>query len=393
MKKVTLCVIFGGKSTEYDVSLKSAYAILENVDLEKYDLIKLGITKEGLWYIYEGDNEKILKDEWLKDRVLPVTFDISTGHLIVLDKNMYAINIDVIFPVLHGGYGEDGRLQGLFDIMGVRYVGCGAFASHICMDKSLAKTVAEKEGFTVAKSVTVNPKLTYPVCSRTGLKPNKKRSLPCVREGGNVVDERVVDTTNKPLKQNQSHFVENAKLTCPVFVKPTMSGSSVGVYRAENEQMLENCVKKALTFGDSVLIEEEIQGSEIEVGVMEIDGKIVVSPVGMIKYKGEFYDYDTKYNCKENEYIIPAKISENVAERVRKTAKRLFIAFGCKGLARLDFFLKNDGSIVFNEVNTMPGFTEISMFPKLFMSQGLSFGDIVDKAVEGSERREEKRLI
>ena len=338
MKKPTLCVIFGGKSSEYEVSLRSAYAVLCHLDKEKYDVVRLGITKGGEWYIYEGENEGILRDSWQGNSALPVALDLTCGNLIVLGKDVYALEIDLFLPVLHGGCGEDGRLQGLLDMAGAKYVGCGAYASHLCMDKHLTKLVARELGVPVAKGGMINAK-----CK-----------------------------------------MQNAKLEFgyPVFIKPTTGGSSIGAYRVENEGEMGVCLEKALEYGD-VLVEELIVGDEVEVGVVEVGGDVVVSPVGMIRHGGRFYDYKTKYESGDNEYLIPAPIDPLVAEEIQGYARHLFCGLGCRGFGRFDFFVKENGRVVFNEVNTLPGFTDASMFPKLFMSMGYSFEELIDTLVAG----------
>ena len=330
MKKPTLCVIFGGKSSEHEVSLASAYGIISHIDLKKYDLVCLGITKKGKWYIFEGEHKKIKDGTWEGDRVLPVTIDLSSGHLLVLGKEAYEIRVDLFFPVLHGEQGEDGRIQGLFDIAGVKYVGCGAFSSHICMDKSLAKKIAEGVGISVARGKTV------------------------------------------------SQVCENTEFTYPVFVKPTMCGSSVGVSRVENEAELGGAVREALKHCHQAIIEECIFGDEVEVGILENGKELIASSVGMVKHSGKFYDYEAKYKCESNEYLIPAPFENCVLERVREYARTLFLCFGCQGLSRFDFFIKKDGGVVFNEVNTMPGFTEKSLFPRLFEPLGISYTSVID---------------
>ena len=332
MKKRTLCVIFGGKSSEYFVSLRSAFGVLSHLDGEKYDIVRVGITRGGAWYLFDGDNGEILADTWHKGAVIPVTLDVSSGQLLVLDKQIYAIDVDVFFPVMHGEYVEDGRLQGLFDICGVKYVGCGAFASHICMDKALTKDVAKRCGIRVSKGVG----------------------------------------------WEEGMSLEGLGFAYPVFVKPCMGGSSVGVCRVKNEGELRSAIERARLVCPRVLIEEEIVGREVEVGVLEAGGKLTVSPVGMIRHGGEFYGYEEKYNSLDNEYIIPAPMSEKTAKYIQECAKKLFLRLGCRGLSRFDFFVLENGDVVFNEVNTMPGFTEGSMFPMLFRAEGMEFERLLD---------------
>ena len=358
MKRLTLCVIFGGKSMEYEVSLRSAEQVLEHIDAEKYDVIRVWITREGKWYIFEGENREILR---LEDEKIgaAVTVDVNSGDLIELGSGKRH-RVDIYFPVMHGEYVEDGRLQGLFDICGAKYVGCGAFASHICMDKALAKDVARNLGIKVAKGVVLNAK-----CRMQKEQPfHRKRSpSPCTGEA------------------NGKFVGFGEEMEYPVFVKPCMSGSSVGVSRVENEGQLTFAIENAFKYCDRVMIEEGIDGKEVEVAVMERGGELIVSPAGMIKYTGKFYGYEEKYCSGDNEYIIPAPVGAETEKYLRECAKRLFLELGCRGLSRFDFFVKKDGEVVFNEVNTMPGFTKDSMFPMLLGAAGLSYGEIIEGIV------------
>ena len=400
MKKPTLCVIFGGKSSEYEVSLRSAYAVLCHLDKEKYDVVRLGITKGGEWYIYEGENEGILRDSWQGNSALPVALDLTCGNLIVLGKDVYALEIDLFLPVLHGGCGEDGRLQGLLDMAGAKYVGCGAYASHLCMDKHLTKLVARELGVPVAKGGMINAKCKMLNAELTTLPSPKGDTSPCtgeaVGENAKCTMQNAELTTLPSPKGDTSPYtgeavgvnaqckMQNAKLEFgyPVFIKPTTGGSSIGAYRVENEGEMGVCLEKALEYGD-VLVEELIVGDEVEVGVVEVGGEVVVSPVGMIRHGGRFYDYKTKYESGDNEYLIPAPIDPLVAEEIQGYARHLFCGLGCRGFGRFDFFVKENGRVVFNEVNTLPGFTDASMFPKLFMSMGYSFEELIDTLVAG----------
>ncbi|MBQ7225536.1 MAG: D-alanine--D-alanine ligase [Clostridia bacterium] len=436
MKRLTLCVIFGGKSMEYEVSLRSAEQVLEHIDAEKYDVIRVWITREGKWYIFEGENREILR---LEDEKIgtAVTVDVNSGDLIELGSGKRH-RVDIYFPVMHGEYVEDGRLQGLFDICGAKYVGCGAFASHICMDKALAKDVARKLGIKVAKGVVLNAK-----CRMQKEQPfHRKRSpSPCTgeaqvrptgepycyiaqgrhrrRENGKTELERslrlpLASTSLSRWRHGQEEAsvlrgdgeceINNPSVNCvdtfpctgeangkfvgfgekmeyPVFVKPCMSGSSVGVSRVENEGQLTFAIENAFKYCDRVMIEEGIDGKEVEVAVMERGGELVVSPAGMIKYTGNFYGYEEKYCSGNNEYIIPAPVGAETEKYLRECAKRLFLELGCRGLSRFDFFVKKDGEVVFNEVNTMPGFTKDSMFPMLLGAAGLSYGEIIEGIV------------
>ena len=346
MKKPTVCVLFGGKSDEYEVSLKSAYAVLSNIDNKKYDIVKIGITKSGEWYLFLGDISLILNDTWWQsDALCPVTIDTSLGKIVVFDRNTYSLDIDTVFPIIHGAFGEDGRLQGLLEMAGIKFVGCPSFSSFACMDKYLTKLVCDSVGVPNAKSVVIN-----------------KYDL--------VYFEKVAEKIRK--------------IGYPVFIKPARGGSSVGVSKISKESELYGAVSKALYHSERVIVEEFICGKETEIALIQDGGTLKLSTAGNLIYKSEFYDYDTKYNSDEVDYIIPAEISEKSYEKIKEYSKILFYALECKGLCRMDFFVKDDGSVIFNEVNTMPGFTDISMFPALLIHDGYTFSSIIDALLRES---------
>ena len=357
MKKRTLCVIFGGRSSEYTVSLRSAYKLISCISKEKYDLVRIGITKSGEWYLFEGRDEDILNDTWHKDKDQRVLIDASKGELLVVGKYVYALHIDFVFPVMHGEYVEDGRIQGLFDVAGIPYLGCGAFCSHICMDKSLAKAGAQSLGVSVAHSLLI----------KMG------------KNGEYLLNGEKIDLLGIKALLNKM------KIGYPVFVKPTMCGSSVGVSRVQDGMELKSALELALGYGDSALIEECIHGYEVELGVLEINGEPTASCVGMIRHSSEFYDYNTKYESGGADCIIPAPIDEKTAAYIRDIGKRLFLHFGCVGFARFDFFVSRCGKVIFNEVNTMPGFTSGSMFAMLFNATGVDMDLIIDSLVNSAK--------
>lgn len=346
MKKPTLCLIFGGKSNEYEVSLRSAYAVLENINADKYEVITIGITKDGKWYLYTGDYKFIADATWQEKGTIPVTVDFSNSCFITTCESdtPYQKNIrikpNVVFPVTHGSFGEDGVLQGILEAAGMQFVGCKALSSAVCMDKYTAKLTASDIGIPCAKAVTI-------------YRDNKKS-------------------------------LKKIKIPLPVFVKPSRSGSSVGVSQVENQSGMNSAVEEAFKWCSRVIVEEKIVGKEVEVALMQKNGELLISEAGEIKHNSGFYDYDTKYKSHDAEYIIPAEISDASKATIKKYARQLFSALECNGLCRMDFFVKDCGDVVFNEVNTMPGFTDISMFPMLFMYAGFSFSEIIDILV--SER-------
>ncbi len=337
MEKPTVAVIFGGESKEYEVSLSSAYSVLLEIDTERYNVIKIGITKDGKWYLYSGDNSKILNDTWHKSEDKRELFiDINKGAFFIEGKEL---KIDKILPVLHGEYGEDGRYASIFDALKIDYSGCQFFSGAFSMDKDVTKLIAKRESVPVANWMVVY---------------------------------------KGDLKNIQKIYRGAKKIGYPVFIKPSRTGSSVGVSCATNESELREALEVAFLSSPKVLIEEKIDGCESEVALISQNGKLIVSTVGQIKYKSEFYDYDTKYNSSEVEYIIPAKLTKRNESDIRKYAKKLWRALEIKDLCRMDFFVTPKGEIIFNEVNTFPGFTEISMFPKLLMHDGYSFKDIIN---------------
>lgn len=337
MEKMKIAVLFGGQSSEYEVSLASSYSVLLEIDKEKYEVIKIGITKNGKWYLYEGDISLILNDTWHKSEAKKeLIIDINRGAFMSEGK---PLKIDKILPVLHGEYGEDGRYASLFDILKIDFVGPNFFSGAITMDKDATKLIAKREGVPTAPWLAV---------------------------------------FQGDLKNMQKIQKSVSKIGYPVFVKPSRSGSSVGVSKVDSPKGLEAALRKALALCPKALIEECIYGRESEIAAILINGKLHLSSVGQIEYKSEFYDYETKYQSDEVKYIIPAKISKKSEAQLKKYAKKLFYALEIKDLCRMDFFIKENGEVIFNEVNALPGFTGISMFPKLLMHDGYTFKDIIN---------------
>ena len=345
MKKLSVCILFGGISPEHEVSLRSAEAVLNHIDKEKYHVFPVGITREGDWILYGGNDYSDLPSGKWKDHpdnhrvaISPIrdqgllTFE---GDCVVRER------IDVVFPVLHGENGEDGAMQGLLQLAGIPYVGPHVAASAVAMDKTLTKLVVDHAGVTQAQ-------------------------WQLVRRGELV--SRMDDTLNA---------LEN-RFAYPMFVKPAGTGSSVGVSKAANREALAEALKAAAKYDEKILVEEFIRGREIEVAVMG-NGNPVASICGEIDSGAEFYDYDAKYVTDTSVAYVPARIPEDVAESVRDAAVRVYRAVGCQGLSRVDFFVTyEDNRVVFNEINTLPGFTSISMYPKLFAASGIPFTQLID---------------
>ena len=349
MKK-RVCVIFGGESSEYEVSLVSATAIIKNLDKEKYEPVFLGITRDGKWYFYEGDTESIISGEWVNGKITPAVVSPSKnggkGELLLSDGRR--IGFDVVFPAVHGQNCEDGKLQAVFELMGVPCVGSGCAASAVCMDKSLTKKVLRSEGIPQADAIFVEE---YEL------------------ENGGIGRIR--------------NFAEEKKY--PVFVKPACAGSSVGASKVSCESELLPAVRKAMDVGGKILVETYIKGREIEVAVTGNED-LEVSVCGEINPGFDFYDYDTKYKNDTASYFIPARLSAKTSGIVREYAEKIFRSLGCRGYARVDFFVTDNETVFFNEINTLPGFTPISMYPKLMMNAGYSFGDVVNTLIGLAEK-------
>lgn len=345
MKKLKLGVIFGGMSTENEVSCVSGVSVIKNLNKDKYDIFPIYIDKNGKWFEIQNleENEKL--GEGLKDKN-PI--DNIMGFLKTLD---------VVFPVLHGLYGEDGTIQGVFELLQIPYVGCGVLASSVGMDKVYTKVIFDKAKINQTKYVYIrkyNDNYIY-------------------------IDR---EFNEKILKIEEVSRMTMEKLKFPMFVKPSNSGSSVGISKVETKEELEKAINEASKFDKKILIEEGINGREVECAVLGNED-VISSSVGEIKAADEFYSYDAKYNNQESKTLIPANISEEKLEEIRKLAIKAFKAIDGKGLSRVDFFIENGTETVYiNEINTLPGFTSISMYPKLFDHIGIGYTELLDKLVE-----------
>ena len=345
MGKIKVGIIFGGMSTENEVSVVSAGSILQNIDREKYEVFPIYIDKEGKWYKYIEDGRKKVLGEKVEN-IVEIENIIS-----------YIQRLDVRFPVLHGLYGEDGTIQGLFELLKIPYVGCKVLASSVGMDKVYTKIVFEKAGI-----------------DQTPYEYVRKYKNKYIYVDKNF-DEKILD-----LKEIAKKITE--KLEFPMFIKPSNSGSSVGVKKAENENELIENIEYASKFDNKILIEQGVIGKEVECAVLGNE-KVIASCVGEIKAADEFYSYDAKYKNEESKTEIPANISEEISEEIRKEAIKAFKAIDGKGLSRVDFFVENKTNrIIINEINTMPGFTDISMYPKMFAKSGISYEKLITNLIE-----------
>lgn len=344
--KIKVAVIFGGQSSEHEISEISASSVIKNLDQSKYEIIKVGITKSGTWHIFNGPVEYVKSGEWERE----VT---DHGMAVIEEIRKQA---DVVFPLLHGLYGEDGSVQGVLELMNKPYVGCGILSSALGMDKAYAKIIFQHAGI---------PQADYMVFTR-----NQIKTVP-----------DVIPTIEK-------------RFGYPCFVKPSNSGSSVGVTKAHNRDELIEGLNVAGIYDRKIIVEEFIEARELECAVLGNDQPIA-SVVGEIIPSREFYDYDAKYNDDTSQLIIPAQIDEDTANEIREYAIRAYKALDCSGMSRVDFFMhKKTGKVYINEINTIPGFTNISMYPKLFEASGISYPELLDKLIElAFERYKEKSNI
>ena len=360
MQKKRIAVIFGGKSSEHEVSRVSASYVISQIPTEKYEIVTIGITKEGRWFLYEGDTASIADGSWennANNRTAFIAPAPSVGGIIIINKDgsTEKVKLDVVFPVLHGKNGEDGTLQGLLEMSEIPYVGCGVLASAECMDKVSTNIMLEHSGIDQAA-------FTWFYSSDFRADPDK-----CIAR------------------------VEKDLGAYPLFVKPANAGSSVGITKAHSREELVPAIEKALKEDSRILIEENIIGKEVECAVLGNENPFVSTP-GQIVPAAEFYDYDAKYNNAASLLYIPAKISPELTEKVKQIAAKAYTSLGCEGLSRVDFFVTDEGRILLNEINTLPGFTAISMYPKLMASSGIEGSELIEQLIDLAFERAGKNV-
>lgn len=340
-KKKTLAVLFGGHSSEYEVSLQSAAAVLEAIDAGQFEPLPIGITKDGDWYHYLGTYSAIAAGTWADDPALlrPAAFSPSRGAPGFREEHNGAWTlrrVDLAFPVLHGKNGEDGTVQGLLELAGIPLVGCGTLASALCMDKDRAHKLVSLAGIAVPKSVVLE-------------------------ENTAAARQTVSDT-----------------LAFPVFVKPVRAGSSFGVTRVETRDALGAAVDTAFRYDSAVIVEEAVPGFEVGCAVLGTD-TLTVGRADEIELSGGFFDYEEKYTLKTSRIHMPARVDAATERRIQEAAKTIYRALGCSGFARVDLFLTPSGELVFNEVNTIPGLTAHSRYPNMMKGIGLSFSEMIGR--------------
>lgn len=350
--KLEIAILFGGVSSEHEVSRMSASSVLNYINKTKYNIRTIGITKAGAWYLTEANSEQIKDGSWenLKSNKKAVISPDREDHGILVaepDGTVSKHHIDVVFPIMHGQNSEDGTIQGLFQISGISCVGSGTAASAAGMDKATTKAMVKQNGGVSQAKCYVSHKFEY--------------------EADKGIEEGLID------KYFYSKY--------PLFVKPANAGSSVGISKVKNRAQLEKALDIAFQIDTKVLVEEAIVGREIEVAVLGNDNP-QASCIGEIFAANEFYDFNAKYENSVSRTGIVNDISEDLENEIKTKAIKVFNVIGCKGMARVDFFLCHDGRVVFNEINTLPGFTNISMYPKLWEASGIPYGDLIDRLIE-----------
>lgn len=347
MNKKSIALLFGGASTEHIISCKSVMTFINNISRDKYDVKLIGITRDGAWYLYEGDSLLIPTDEWVNSpdkKELFVSFGEDKGLFYLEDGQKISVKIDVYLPVLHGKNGEDGTIQGLFEMLGAAYVGCGVSASANSMDKSMTKLIVSHAGIKQADYLLVDR--------------HNKGEL-----------DRIADEAVK-------------RLGFPLFIKPCSSGSSIGICKAKSRDELTDGIRAALDHDGRVLVEKFINARELECAVLQT-AEGFVAEVGEVVSADDFYDFDSKYNNSASVTTTTPDIPEELKNEIRRQAIEIFKILDCKSLSRIDFFLdKGSGELIFNEINTLPGFTNISMFPMLVSKRGYDAKRLIDTLID-----------
>ena len=349
MSKLNVAVLFGGVSVEHEVSNTSALNIISNMSTEKYNVIPIYISAQGKWMLYDGKIGDIRNIDIEKFGTPTILSPDSThkGLLRLMNNKFKIIPIDVVFPSLHGRNGEDGTIQGLCELCGIPYVGSKVFASAICMDKFYTKLIVDTAGIRQAEYIAFT-----------------KREF--------------IDKGSEILKKVRS------RIEYPCFVKPSNSGSSIGISKVKNKKELSKAIESAFEYDNKVIIEKAVTGRELEVAILGSGGNDTeASIVGEVKPAAEFYDFDAKYNNSDSKTIVPADIPDEVSDEIRILAVKLFKALGCSGMSRVDFFIEDGtNNIIFNEMNTIPGFTAISMYSMLWEHMGVPISEQIDRLIE-----------
>ncbi len=351
-EKKRVLVLYGGRSAEHEISITSASSVTSNLDKDRFEVVAAAIDTQGRWLLHEQDD--------LSEKALAKTAETGNAEIVIRpgmgdktfctlkDETLVPVNVDVVFPVLHGTYGEDGTVQGLLEMAGVPYVGCGVLASALAMDKAAAKDML------ATHQLPVTP---WHVIDRTNWEHNR--------------DEEI------------SHVMMALKM--PVFVKPCNLGSSIGITKVKDPSQLESAVKEALQYDGRIIVEQGVNAREIEVSVLGVEGTVEASVAGEVVPSREFYDFEAKYRDANSKLIIPANLPQELSDHIRDLACRAFWAIGGSGMGRVDFLVdKNSLQPFVSEINTIPGFTSISMYPKLWEATGVPYKTLLSRLVDGA---------
>ena len=352
MKRKNILIFFGGCSSEYGVSLSSAAGVLLNLDRNRYQPVTVGITKKGQWFHYTGPVEGLLNDSWQnRENCTPAVLTPNRGEkalLLLREEGIEKIPIDAALPVLHGRNGEDGTLQGLIELAGIPLAGCGTLSSALCMDKDRAHQLAAAAGISVPTSLSLDAGLS---------------------DTGDMLSRAQLFTRD---------------IGFPLFVKPVKAGSSYGVSRVNNINELEAAVLLALRYDSRILLEEAVGGFEVGCAVLG-SRELITGEIDEIELAGGFFDFTEKYTLKTSAIHVPARVSPAKAAEIKETAKQIYRVLSCSGFARVDLFLTPEGRIIFNEVNTIPGFTEHSRYPGMMKAAGIPFREVLTRIIELAE--------
>ncbi|MCI8331475.1 MAG: D-alanine--D-alanine ligase [Clostridiales bacterium] len=346
MKKRNIAILFGGASPEYHVSLHSAASVLAHLDQKRYQPLCIGITEQGKWFLYTGPIEKISKNQWQQPAFCKPIFIMpgTTTRSITVqeDGQTKSIEIDAVLPLLHGQNGEDGTVQGLIELTGIPLIGCGTLCSALCIDKYRAHKLASSQGINTPKTL--------------------------------LIHQNIDETTL---------FKAGEEIGYPLMVKPLRAGSSFGITKVDYRRDLPRAARLAFSYDCDAVLESYVEGVELGCAIMgNSKDSLTIGEIDEIEIQTTFFDYEAKYSLKDAQIHLPARLTKEQAEKVRQTAIALYQLFDCRGFARVDLFLTPNGDILFNEINTIPGFTEKSRFPNMMMAAGLSYTDIITQVIE-----------
>lgn len=387
-KKLNVAIFFGGCSPEYSVSLSSASGVIRSLNPDKYTPVLIGITNDGRWFHFDGAVEEIEKDTWAaSESCTPAALSPNRGErrlLLFRQGEIAHIAIDVALPILHGKNGEDGTLQGLLELADIPVAGCGTLASALCMDKDRAHRLAACAGVQVPRSMVLE---YFPPCAAADASASGPHTAELTAASVSPSGPSAAKTDampeypslDKELYFSAQSFAQETGY--PIFVKPVKAGSSYGVTKVSSPEQLAPAVELAFRYDDQVILEENIEGFEVGCAVLG-RSELITGEVDEIELSGGFFDFTEKYTLKTSSIHVPARIAASKSAEIKETAKTIYRALGCSGFARIDMFLTPEGKIVFNEVNTIPGFTEHSRYPGMMKAAGYSFESILDMILE-----------